>query len=68
MEYWSTFYLIASVEKESRLILKLISYNGVIIDSLGENEQKITSEQTLDFIEKLLNLELYARIQEAKGL
>ena len=39
MEYWPTFYLIGSVENESRLILKLISYNGIIIDSLGENGQ-----------------------------
>ena len=68
MEYWPTFYLIGSVENGSRLILKLISYNGIIIDSLGENGQKITSEETLDFIEKLLNLELCAGIQEAKEM
>ena len=64
MEYWPMFYLIGTVQDESRLILKIISYNGRVIDSLGENGQKITSEETLDFIEKLLSLELCAGIQE----
>ena len=68
MEYWPTFYMIGSVQDESRLILKIISYNGRVIDSLGDNGQKITSEETLDFIEKLLSLELCAGIQEVKGI
>ena len=53
MEYLPMFYLIGSVEKESKLILKIISYNGIVIDSLGENGQRITNEETFDFIEKL---------------
>ena len=68
MEYWPMFYLIGSVQDESRLILKIISYNGRVIDTLGENGQKITSEETLDFIEKLLSLELCAGIQEVNGI
>merc|ERR1712198_588633 len=68
MEYLPMFYLIGSVEKESKLILKIISYNGIVIDSLGENGQRITNEEKLDFIEKLLKLQLCAGVQASNGM
>ena len=68
MEYLPMFYLIGSVEKESKLILKIISYNGIVIDSLGENGQRLTNEEKLDFIEKLLKLQLCAGVQASNGM
>ena len=52
MEYLPMFYLIACVEDESKLSLKLISYHGIVIDSLSEDDQLMSSKEKLGFIKK----------------
>ena len=68
MEYLPMFYLIGSLDDESKLYLKLISYHGIVIDNLSEDDQPISSDAKIGFIKKLVALQLCGGVEVTNGM
>ena len=59
MKFLPLFYVICCVEKESRKIaLKLITYNGKIIQEIKEKDHNLKDDTKIEFIGKLCALNL----------
>ena len=56
MSFLPLFYIICSVEKTRNLVLKLIAYNGKVVEEIEGKGSSLKDEEKIDFIRKLCNL------------
>ena len=65
MKYLPLFYVIASLDQEGNLSLKLITFHGKLIDEVNEanEEGELSPEDVINFISKLSYLHLCQGVQ-----
>ena len=57
MKYLPLFYVIASLDQEENLSLKLITFHGKIIDEISERDGELGQGEMIHFVSKLSYLD-----------
>ena len=63
MKYLPMFYVIACLDQEENLCLKLITFHGKLIDEISESDGHLTHEEIINFVSKISYLHLCQGVQ-----
>ena len=63
MKYLPLFYVIACLDQEENLSLKLITFHGKLVDEIKESNGELSQEEMINFVSKVSYLHLCQGVQ-----